>query len=101
VGSEIPGTYAPGNVLEWILLLGAIYGALLAVLAATEKALDFSNTDKKVLRPYGGLIIPVGWAAWSVTLLWAEPKPWTVLIVLMGVMAITIAGQKLAQNCRA
>lgn len=101
MGSEIPGASLPGDVVTWFLLLGAIYGALLAVLAAIEKALEFFGNDRKLLRPFGGLIVPVGWAAWSTTLISAYPGPVTVLVALAGVMAITIVAARLAENCKA
>lgn len=100
LGPEIFGTPLPHTTLAWVSLLIFIWGALLTVLGAVEKFVERNSGKRGVLRPYGGLALPLGWAVWCVALLVAQRDPVAVLIVLTGTLIITAAGQTLVRKCR-
>jgi hypothetical protein len=101
VGPEILSTPLPDTVIGWVGLLISIWAALLTVLGTVEKFVERYGPGSEVLRPYGGLALPVGWGFWCIALLIAHHDPIAVLVVLLGTSAITIAAQALVRRCRA
>lgn len=102
MGPEILGTPLPDTVFGWLGLLVSIVAALLGMLSAAEKFVDlFGPSGTEVLRPWGGLALPVGWVAWCIALLIAHRTPVSFLIVFLGTGAITATGQALYQRCKA
>ena len=101
MGPEIFGSSLPDTVLGWIGLLVAILAALLTSLSAAEKFVERFGGRGEVGRPYGGLALPIGWVVWCIALLVAHRDPVAALIVLLGTLAITAAGQLLVRKCRA
>jgi hypothetical protein len=101
VGAEIFGDPLPHSVLGWLILLGGILGTLRVVLAAAQEFAEFVGIDQQIERPFGGLALPIGWAAWCVALLVGRHDVVSVLIVLIGTLTITVAARLLIRKCRA
>jgi hypothetical protein len=99
--SELLGTPLPHTAVEWLGLLLAIITALGAMLSAVEKFLETLNVDTTVLRRYGGLLLPVSWATWSVLLLYWRFELLPVTVVLLGTFVITVVATILYRRCQA
>jgi hypothetical protein len=99
--SELFGTPLPDNAIYWLGLLLSILTGLTAVLFAAEKFLEMFEADTALLRRYGGLLLPVSWAAWSVLLLYWRFETETVLVVLLGTLSISAAALTLYRRCQA
>lgn len=99
--SELLGTPLPDTPILWLALFVSILTALGAVLSAVEKFLDMFEVETTVLRRYGGLLIPVSWALWSILLLYWRFETLTVLIVLLGTFLITVVATTLYRRCQA
>ena len=99
--SELLGTPLPHTPILWLVLLVSIVTALGTLLAAVEKSLELLKVDTTVLRRYGGLQLPVSWAAWCVLLLYWRFETITVLVVLLGTLIITAVATTLYRRCQA
>jgi len=98
---EILGTPLPDTIIGWAGLLVSILAALLTMLSAVEKFVERFGSKSEVLRPYGGLALPIGWVAWCIALLVAHRDPISFLVVFLGTATITVAAQMLVNRCRA
>jgi hypothetical protein len=78
------------------MILPTLVGALKAV----EEFLKLTERHERVFRPLGGLAVPIGWVAWGSALVWTYRSPASVLLFLLGLMAILIALQTLVQRCK-
>lgn len=99
--SELLGTPLPDTPILWLALFASILAALGAVLAAVEKFLEMFNISATVFRRYGGLLLPFTWAVWSILLLYWRFETATVLVVLLGTLAITVVATTLYRRCQA
>lgn len=75
MGPDIFGTPLPDTVPGWVGLLVAIWAALLTTLSTAEKFVERYGSGTEVLRPFGGLALPVGWVFWCAALLVAHRDP--------------------------
>jgi hypothetical protein len=101
LNSELFGTPLPDTPILWLALFLSILGALATVLFWAERFLEVFTPGTKILRRYGGLLLPVGWATWSVLLLYWRFETATVLVVLLGTFFITTVAAMLVRRCQA
>ena len=65
MGAEILGDPLPHSLIGWLLLLMSILGALRLVLGAAQELAELLEIQQEIVRPYGGLTLPLGWLSWS------------------------------------
>lgn len=99
--SELLGTPLPDTPIYWLALLISITGGLVTMLHAVDEFLKVLKVNLTVLRPYGGLALPVSWVTWSFLLLYWRFETGTVLIVLLGTLVITAVATTLYRRCQA
>lgn len=96
--TELFGTPLPHTVLGWAGTLAVVVGALQAVLAAAEKFLERAGLSFPKREPLGGLVLPVGWLAWSAALLYYKFDAITVLVVLVGSLSLLVVAAHLGRR---
>jgi hypothetical protein len=99
--SEFLGTPLPDNAIYWAGLLISMIGGLATLLFAVEKFLEMFKAGTAVFPRYGGMLLPVAWAAWSFLLLYWKWETETVLVVLLGTTAIGAVALTLYRRCQA
>jgi hypothetical protein len=98
-GTELLGAQLPGTVAAWIFLFVGILTALLTLVLAAEKFVELLGADADKLRLRGGgLALPISWAAWCILFLIAHRDPLSVLVVLLGTLALAIVGRMLIRK---
>ena len=89
--SELLGASLPQTAAGWCFAFFAIIAALSVLLAAVEQFSRLFGGQGLGIKPLAGLALPCGGMVWSVALLYWKITPATVLCVLLGTLAITIA----------
>jgi hypothetical protein len=88
------GQSLPSDWLGWLVLLIAIWGGLSLVQVVGERFVA-QNRKRPVDLQLEGYILPAGWIVWGGLLVYGEPGPFSVLLFLVGVMAMLIAARVL------
>jgi hypothetical protein len=91
------GQSLPSDWLGWIVLLIAIWSGL-SVLWVVVVAFVDQYAERPVELSFGGYLLPGGWVAWGGLLVWEEPRPFPVLAVLLGLLAILISARELRRR---
>lgn len=88
------GWSLPGNWLDWLALLVAIWSGL-SIFHFVAAAFVDQNKMRPVDLRLEGYILPAGWIVWGGLLVYGEPGPFSALLFLVGVMAMLIAARVL------
>jgi len=91
------GQSLPGDWLDWLTLLIGVWGGL-GVFQVTVAAFIDQHRKRPVELGFSGYLLPVGWIAWGGLLIYEEPRPFPVLVVLSGLLAMLIAVRRLRRG---
>jgi hypothetical protein len=91
------GQPLPGDWLGWLLLLIGIWSGL-GVFQATAAAFIDQHKKRSVELTLSGYLLPAGWIAWGGLLIYGEPRPFPVLVVLSGLLAMLISARELRRK---
>lgn len=93
----LAGVPLPPDWLGWLGLLIGTWGGLSIFQGAVAAFIDQHKKRPFRLR-LSGYILPVGWISWGGLLIYGEPRPFPVLIVLLGLLAMLIAVSELRRT---
>lgn len=88
------GWTLPGNWLDWLALLIAVWSGL-SIFHAVAAAFVDQHKKRPVDLRLEGYILPAGWIVWGCLLVYGETGPFSVLLFLVGVLAMLIAARVL------
>ena len=88
------GEPLPSDWLGWLVLLIGIWSGL-GVLQVTIAAFIDQHKKRPVKLRLSGYLLPGGWIAWGGLLIYEEPRPLPVLVVLLGLLAMLISAREL------
>lgn len=88
------GQSLPSDWLDWLVLLIGLWGGLSIVQVAGGAFVD-QNRRRPIDLQLEGYILPAGWIVWGGLLVYGEPGPFSVLLFLVGVLAMLIAARVL------
>jgi tellurite resistance protein TehA-like permease len=84
------GEPLPHDWLGWLVLLIGIWSGLSVFQIAVAAFIDEHKEMQPVKPRLSGYVLPVGWISWGGLLVYGEPRPLPVLIVLLGLLAMLI-----------
>lgn len=91
------GQSLPNDWLDWLVLLIGIWSGL-GVFHATVAAFVDQHKKRPVELRLSGNLLPGGWIAWGGLLIWEEPRPFPVLVVLLGLLAMLGSARELRRS---
>ena len=91
------GEPLPDGWLGWLLLLIGIWSGL-GVLQATVGAFIDQHKKRPLKLRLSGYLLPGGWVAWGGLLIYAEARPFPVLVALSGLLAMLISAAELRRR---
>jgi hypothetical protein len=91
------GESLPDGWLGWLVLLIGIWSGL-SVLQATLAAFIDQYKKRPAKLRLSGHLLPGGWIAWGGLLIYAEPGPFPVLVVLVGLLTMLISAADLRRK---
>lgn len=91
--TKLLGAPLPRDSFEWVGMLIGLWASL-GTLQVTILAYIDENLGRPVKVRLSGYILPFGWVLWGGALIYGNPSPLRVLIVLLGLfgMLATAAG---------
>ena len=87
----------PSDWLGWLTLLIGIWSGL-GVLQVTVTAFIDQHKKGSVELRLSGYLLPGGWIMWGGLLIWEESRPFPVLVVLLGLLAMLISARELRRS---
>jgi Na+/proline symporter len=91
------GESLPDGWLGWLTLLLAVWGGM-GVLQTVMAAFIQQHREEPLKIKHSGYILPAGWVLWGCLLIYAEPHPFPVLVVLVGLLAVLISATELRRR---
>ncbi len=91
------GEPLPGDWAGWLVLLIGIWSGL-GVLQVTVAAFIDQHKKGPIKLRLSGYLLPGGWAAWGGLLIYEEPRPFPVLVVLLGLLAMLASARELRRR---
>jgi hypothetical protein len=80
--------------LGWLVLLIGIWSGLSVFQVAVAAFIDEHREEPVTLR-LSGYVLPLGWIFWGGLLIYGEPRPLSVLIVGLGLLAMLVLAREL------
>lgn len=97
VAQMLFGQPLPSSWLGWLTLLLGIWSGL-GVFQVTVTAFIDQHKQRPLELRLSGYLLPGGWIAWSGLLIWEEPRPFPVLVVLLGLLVMLISARELRRR---
>jgi hypothetical protein len=91
------GEPLPSGWLGWLVLLVSIWSGL-SVLQVTVAAFVDQHKKRAVKLRLSGHLLPGGWIGWGGLLIYEEPHPFPVLVVLLGLLAMLVSARELRRD---
>jgi hypothetical protein len=91
------GEPLPSDWVGWLVLLIGIWSGL-SVLHITLAAFVDQHRKRRLKLRFSGHLLPGGWIAWGGLLIYAEPRPFPILVVLSGLLAMLISAAELRRR---
>jgi hypothetical protein len=92
--TKLLGAPLPHNAVAWIGMLIGLWASLATVQVAILAYLD-EHLGRPVEVRLTGYILPFGWILWGAALIYGNPSPLRVLIVLLGLLGMLATAAEL------
>jgi len=91
------GQTLPSDWLGWFILLVSIWSGLSVFQIAVAAFIDQHRRRPITLR-LSGYVLPCGWIAWGGLLIYGVPRPISVLLALVGLLAMLVSATLLRRD---
>jgi hypothetical protein len=97
VGTTLFGAPLPHTVIAWLGTLIGLWGSLGTAQVVLLAYYD-EHSGQRVKVRLTGYILPFGWILWGAALIYDNPNPFHVLIVLLGLFAMLVTARELHRS---